>query len=152
MKRLLVTTIAVVTVLAFVQSASAATFTDTAVLPGDATITTDQSLIADFDVGAEFASISIVCLRFKFATDLLDPDDMLRVALLENGEEIDAGSFGPPIGSTKAQTTRIFCFTPEFHPETVSLFLDGSERVKLVMESGSVVIAKLRLTIKGVPA
>jgi hypothetical protein len=34
----------------------------------------------------------------------------------------------------------------------VSLFLDGSERVKLFMESGSLVIAELRLTIKGVPA
>jgi hypothetical protein len=151
MKRLFAATLSVVSVLAFVQSASAATFSDTAKLSPPATVTVDQSLIADFNVGAEFASISSVCLYFKFTRDLLDPGDLLLVAFLENGEEIGGGGFSIPIGSTRAQKTRTLCYVPEFHPETVSLFLDGSERVKLVMESGSVMITRLRLTITGVP-
>lgn len=150
MKRLFAATLSVVTVLVFVQSASAATFSDTAKFSPDATVTVDQSLIVDFNVEAEFASISSVCLYFKFATDLLDPGDVLEIAFIESGQEISGGAFSIPIGSTTAQKSRGFCYVPEFSPETVPLFLDGSERVKLFMSSGSVMITTLRLTIKGV--
>jgi hypothetical protein len=74
--------------LIFAASASTATFRDTVTLSPDATVTVDQSLTVDFNVETESASISSVCLYFKFATDLLDPGDLLRIAFIEDGEEI----------------------------------------------------------------
>jgi hypothetical protein len=136
--------------LIFPSFASAATFTDTARLPRDATLSPDHSLVTRFNVGTRFATVSSVCFFFAFETDLLDPSDgMVRLSMLERGREVDAGGFLNP--DTSPQATREFCYTPQFHPSIVALFLDGRERLKLEMDSGSVTISSLELVIEGIP-
>jgi hypothetical protein len=148
MKRLTAAALCGLAVLAFVPSAPAAIFVDTARLPRDTTVSVDHPITTSFNVKTSFASISSVCLDFTFENDLLDPGDFLLVRFIDQGRVIDGGGFFNP--TTSPQGARTFCYTPDF-PTIVALFLDGRERVKLVMETGSVMLASVQLTIDGVP-
>jgi hypothetical protein len=149
MKRLTAAALCGLAMLAFAPSAAAAIFLDTARLPRDMTVSVDRPITTSFNVKTSFASISSVCLDFTFENDLLDPGDLLLVRFIDQGREIDAGGFFNP--TTSPQGARTFCYMPEFQPTIVAFFLDGRERVKLVMETGSVMLASVQLTIGGVP-
>jgi hypothetical protein len=130
----------------FVPGAVAAPFTDVAKLPRDATITVEHPVSANVDVHERFASISSICFDFVFQDDLLDPGDTLSIFFKKGF----TGGFGFRNVGTTPQAERTICLVAD-HDEFLARFFDGKEQLILTMDSGSVTVASLRVTIDGVP-
>jgi hypothetical protein len=112
-------------------------------------VSVGDPLQVNVNVHARFASVDSVCYTFIFENDLLDPGDSLSITPLKAFPPESGGGFFNP-GPT-SQDFREICDTAEFQPEIVSLFTDGKEnKIEIAMQSGSVEIALLRVTITGV--
>ena len=102
------------------------------------TITPERSMRVWVKFPTRFQSLDMVCLSFAFQGDLFDPGEHLYIQ--------DFGGF-INVGST-SQTSRTLCVV---YQPTLSQFLDGKQRLIVVMESGSVRISSLTATATGIP-
>ena len=114
-------------------------------------VTVGDSALAKVNVHAKFSSVDSVCFDFTFVNDLLDPGEFLRITPLKLFPSL--GGFGiQNVGSTP-QAERTVCVDSSGNPDVTALFTDGRENdLEIAMESGSVQIASLVVTVTGTPA
>jgi hypothetical protein len=111
--------------------------------PRTGKVTTSDAVAGMGNVHTRFSSVGEACLDFTFADDLFGEGDSFQITV--DGSE--AGGFFNTGG--EIQSTRTLCWTPEFAPEIVALFLDGKAKLKFSMETGSVALSSVTLTISG---
>jgi hypothetical protein len=145
MKRLIVYS-TVLMVVALGAPALASAGTGTAKL-SQTTIAVGNPAVLKVNVHTKFASVESVCFAFTFKNDLLDPGEFLRVTPLSLFPSLGGPAFFN-FGS-EPQATRTFCLVD---PAFVSIFADGKEhKIELAMESGSVEIDHVDVTVTGSP-
>jgi hypothetical protein len=105
------------------------------------TVAVGAPIKAKINVRETFSSISVVCIEFQFEGDLLDPGEFLD---MDFGPAL--GGFGfENVGSTP-QGARTICTE---QPELLAAFLDGRQDFEIRMESGSVTISSITVSIVG---
>jgi hypothetical protein len=111
-----------------------------------AAIRVGSPALAMVNVHSRFASVESVCFAFTFRNDLLDPGELLRVTPLALFPSMGGPAFSN--AGTAPQATRTLCVAD---PDFLAIFIDGAERnIELAMESGSVEIDHVDVTVNGV--
>ena len=110
-------------------------------------ITVGDPAVVKVNVHAKFSSVESVCFAFTFNNDLLDPGDVLRITPLELFPSLNGFATG---GGSSPQSERTICVDSSAYSNITALFVDGRARdIELGMESGSVQIASLTVTVNG---
>jgi hypothetical protein len=113
-------------------------------------ITVGDPATGRVNVHARFSSVQTVCFQFTFVNDLLDPGETLRITPLDALPSTNGPGF-QNVGTT-SQTQRVLCLDSAFQPDLVALFADGKERnIELSMQTGSVEISSVTVTVTGTP-
>jgi hypothetical protein len=111
------------------------------------TLGVGEPALAKVNVHAKFSSVDSVCFDFTFKDDLLDPGELLRVTPLAVFPSLGGPAFFN--AGAEPQATRSFCVVD---PAFVSIFADGKEhKIELAMESGSVQIDHVNVSVNGSP-
>jgi hypothetical protein len=135
--------------LAMPMSASATTATASVRL-SQTSISVGAAALGKVNVHMKFASVESVCFAFTFTDDLLDPGDELVITPLRALPSLTGPAFFNP--GTTPEAERTLCLTSALQPDLVSLFADGKEdQLEIAMRTGSVQIARLDVTVEGVP-
>jgi hypothetical protein len=151
-----------ITATVLVSAAALLTLTAAIAAPGvagsaSATMRLSQTAIAvgepaysRVNVHARFSSVDSVCFQFTFVNDLLDPGELLRITPLD-ALPAESGPGFQNVG-TASLTQRQLCLQSAFQPDLVALFADGKEGgIELSMDSGSVEISSVTVTVTGTP-
>jgi hypothetical protein len=114
-------------------------------------ITVGDPALAKVNVHAKFSSVDSVCFDFKFVNDLLDPGESLAITPLQLFPSL-TGPASENVGSTP-EAERTLCLDSAFgYSDVNALFADGKDKdLEIGMQSGSVEIASLVVTVTGTP-
>jgi hypothetical protein len=130
-------------------SAHAATATGTVKL-SQTSVGVGDAARGKVNVHTKFASVDSVCFTFTFEGDLLDPGETLFISPLNAVSSLSGPGFSN--GGTTPEAERTLCFEAAFQPDLVALFAEGKEHeLEIAMQTGSVQIASLEVTVEGTP-
>jgi hypothetical protein len=107
-----------------------------------------DAALGKVNVHTKFSSVDRVCFTFTFEGDLLDPGETLLISPLNAVSSVSGPGFSNR--GTSSEAERTLCLEAAFQPDLVSLFADGKEhKLEITMQTGSVRIASLDVTVEG---